>query len=413
MRILLVADGRSPITRRWLLGLARQGQELHIISSFPCDEEALQQSVGTNLISLHVIPVAFGRFGGSESAASVPSASRLNIRRVVGRFRAPFMAGRYWLGPLSVLACAGQMRKLAEEIQPDLIHALRIPFEGMLASYAPVGMPLVVSIWGNDLTLHARGSAWMSSLSKRTLRRAQGLMADTQRDLHLVRSWGFSSDAPVLLVPGSGGLDLAEIRAQRGPTEDLLGDDLSPDTPVILNPRGFRTGSVRNDTFFQAIPDVLRHSPQAIFICPAMAGQVQALGWVKKLGIKSNVRLLPYLSQPRLWDLFHRAQVSVSVSVHDGTPNTLLEAMACGCFPVVGDIEPLREWVSPGVNGLLVDPDDPKALADAIISALEQPELRKRAAVHNTRLVTERADHRRVMEEVEGFYRNLIQGGNR
>lgn len=412
MRILMVADGRSPITRRWLQGLAKQGHELYLVSSFPCDGKALQHSVGTNLISLHVIPVAFSRYGSSVGTAEVSSASRFNIRRAVGRFRALFMSGRYWLGPLSVLAYAGQIRKLAEQIQPDLIHALRIPFEGMLASYAPVGVPLVASIWGNDLTLHARGSAWMRSLTKRTLRRAQGVMADTQRDLHLVRQWGFSPDGPVLFAPGSGGIDLAEIREQRGSIEDLLGENLAPDIPIILNPRGFRPGSVRNDTFFRAIPGVLRHFSRTIFVCPAMAGHVQALNWVKKLGIETNVRLLPYLSQPRLWDLFHRAQVSVSVSIHDGTPNTLLEAMACGCFPVVGDIEPLREWISSGVNGLLVDPDDPKALADAIVLALGQPDLRKRAALHNTRLVTERADHRRVMEDVERFYRNLMQREN-
>jgi hypothetical protein len=47
--------------------------------------------------------------------------------------------------------------KLAAEIKPDIVHALRIPFEGMLATAAQLPIPLAVTIWGNDLTLHAAG----------------------------------------------------------------------------------------------------------------------------------------------------------------------------------------------------------------------------------------------------------------
>jgi glycosyltransferase involved in cell wall biosynthesis len=105
---------------------------------------------------------------------------------------------------------------------------------------------------------------------------------------------------------------------------------------------------------------------------------------------------------------FRQAQVVVSLSTHDGTPNTLLEAMACGCFPVVGDIESLREWITPGVNGLLTAPDDSHALAEAILQALEQPALRQHAAAHNLRLITERAEYGRVMQQAEEFYRKLV-----
>jgi glycosyltransferase involved in cell wall biosynthesis len=110
-------------------------------------------------------------------------------------------------------------------------------------------------------------------------------------------------------------------------------------------------------------------------------------------------------------ELFRRSQVAVSPSTHDGTPNTLLEAMACGCFPVAGDLESLREWITPGDNGLLVDPGDPRALADAILLALEQPDLRLRARERNLRLIAERAEYKKVMYSpknfTEQYYPNL------
>jgi glycosyltransferase involved in cell wall biosynthesis len=116
---------------------------------------------------------------------------------------------------------------------------------------------------------------------------------------------------------------------------------------------------------------------------------------------------MPVQSRAQMAELFRSCQVAVSVTTHDGTPNTLLEAMACGCLPVAGDIESLREWINPGENGLLVDPGDPQALAAAILQALDDPELCARALQINTRLVAERAEYRRVMENAEIFYRQL------
>ncbi len=177
--------------------------------------------------------------------------------------------------------------------------------------------------------------------------------------------------------------------------------------PVVVNPRGFRA-YVRNDTFFRAIPPILERRPEVRFLCLGMAGERRADRWLEELGIRGSVELLPLLPRPQVADLFRRALVAVSPSIHDGTPNTLLEAMACGCFPVAGDLESIREWITPGVNGLLVDPGNPKALADAILLALEQPGLRQRAAQVNRELVAERAEYGKVMEEAEKFYQKVI-----
>ena len=359
--------------------------------------------------------MAFGRLAGPQGgrAAPAPRASTppapgpAGLRPLVGRFRSLFLAGRYFLGPLSLYTSsdAARFRHVVAACRPDLIHALRIPFEGMLASFAPPGAPLVVSIWGNDLTLHAHGSPWMASLTRRTLRRANGLLADAARDLRLAQSWGFTAGRPARVVPGSGGLHLDEIaRCQGIPLPPLAGGPLPAGAPLIVNPRGLRPGSLRSDTFFKSIPRVLAQAPQAIFLCPAMAGQAEALRWVKRLGIGQAVRLLPALPQSQLWALFHQSQVFVSPSVHDGVPNSFLEAIACGCFPVAGDIESFRAWITPGANGHLVDAADPQALAEAILSALASPDLRRQAAGINAGLVAERAEAGRVREKVQAFY---------
>ena len=147
--------------------------------------------------------------------------------------------------------------------------------------------------------------------------------------------------------------------------------------------------------------------PQAVFVCPSLQGDIESERWVDKLGIRSRTKLWPRLSQAQLWTLFQKSQVFVSPSVHDGTPNSLLEAMACGCFPVVGNTESMKEWVQTGVNGLLVDATDAHSMADAIVQAINQPALRKEAAKFNAKLIAERAAYAPNMARVEEFYRSV------
>lgn len=401
MKILLAADGRSPITRGWIRLIRKVGFEVSLVSTFPCAPvDGVDEMV--------VIPAAFSSMAGSQ-AGGKGDAWNNRVRVGVSKFRGMLMVGRYWLGPLSLQEPREQFLAVVDRIQPDIVHAQRIPFEGMLARVTPPEIPFQVSIWGNDLTLHAKGSPLMDWETRQVLKRANGLMADAQRDLRLGLEWGLREGIPTLSVPGGGGIDWEQIHSivDSGIPLPL---DLQADVPVVINPRGFRPGSVRNDTFFKAIPDVLRDIPEAVFVCPGMTGQPDALRWVKRLGIDPSVHLLPFLPQEDLWRLFKRAMVSVSISQHDGTPNSLLEAMALGCFPVVGEIESTREWIIDGVNGYLVDPGHAPAVAQMIVRAMKNPPLRAKAQEKNSRIILERADSKTINPRVRTFYEQVLAG---
>ena len=86
----------------------------------------------------------------------------------------------------------------------------------------------------------------------------------------------------------------------------------------------------------------------------------------------------------------------------------MLEAMACGAFPVISDIESVREWITHGVNGLLFDPENPRELASCLTSALSDWPMRQRAQEVNLALVQERADYDKVMGNVRRFYASVI-----
>lgn len=391
MRILFVADGRSPIALNWMSYFVDSIHEVHLATTFPCEPDL-------RFTSVHSVPVAFSELKPQHSE----KAGRKRIRSDGNKVKAGLRTNlRHWIGPLTIPGTAKQLRGLIDRLRPDLVHAMRIPYEGMLAAQAlseEIGVPLVVSVWGNDFTLHAPSTPWMSSYTRRTLQRTNGLHVDCQRDLGLASSWGYSNDKPAIVLPGNGGIRLDEF------FPPLTREGI--ETETIINPRGIRT-YIRIDTFFQAAKQVLDRRPTIKFICPAMAGEPEAEKWVNKFGLRNSVELLPKVTRKEMGDLYRRSVITVSPSIHDGTPNTLLEGMACGCFPIAGDIESLREWITSERNGMLIDPYDSTALTKAIYSALDQPELRQRAGEINVQMITERAEYFQVMHSAEQFYADI------
>lgn len=397
MKLLFLADGRSPIALNWIRYFVESGHETHLASPYPCAPDF-------PLASLTFLPVAFARLtGGPQEGRAQPQgtrATRKGVRTLLRKQIPPQVAAglRHWFVPLSLPRAARVFREQVVRLQPDIVHAMRIPYEGMLAARAleHLPVPLLVSVWGNDFTLHADSTPQMRQLTRRTLQRADALHTDCRRDVRLAQAWGFDAGKPTLVVPGAGGIQ-----------QTLFFPPEHEPAPVVINPRGLRAYA-RTDTFFRALPMVLAHLPQTRIVCPDMQGAPEAERWVRALGLQGAVRLLPKQTRAQMAALFQGAQVVTSITTHDGTPNTLLEALACGCFPIAGDIESLREWITPGVNGLLVPPDDPQQLAQALVRALTDAPLRAAARQHNRRLIRERAAYQTVMPRAADFYKQVI-----
>ena len=376
MKILYVADGRSPIAQNWIRHFVERGDDVYIASTFAC-------SLDFPVRELESTPVAFSSVKKVTQRPGTASARTVGLRTAI----------RQWFGPFTIRRAADRLRGFIQRVEPDIVHAMRIPYEGMLAADAYTGAPLIVSTWGNDFTLHAPSTRLMEHYTAWTLKVADALHADCQRDVRLARQWGFAAQKLSLVTPGNGGVRMDVFYPPEQPVAQ----------PVIINPRGFRP-YVRNDVFFQAIPLVLAQHPDAKFLFALMAGEPQAEEWVRQLKIGHAVELLPALSHVEMADVFRRAQIVASPSLHDGTPNSLLEGIACGCFPVAGDLESIREWITPDENGLLFDANEARSVANAICTAIENKRLRERAAGLNRQIIIARAEYEQNMMRVEEFY---------
>ncbi len=413
MNIAFVVDAQSPIASNWMAYLIRRGHEVHILSTYAGPTPDTCSGAASHST------FQIGRsasFRARQTTAGAPT--RLTFRDRVAlslrdsRLSQPAALGLVSVTAIKALRIAPAVRARLDSIQPDIVHAMRIPCEGILAAMSNAAYPLIVSTWGNDLTLFARYHPWLGRLTRQTLRRADALLSDCHRDAHLAVPWGFAPTKPSAVLPGAGGIQ-ADVFYPATPAQELMNSlGIADGVPVVINPRGFR-GYVRNDSFFRAIPLVLEKYPETVFLCTAMKGNATAERWVRDLGINKSVRLLPRVPREHMADSFRLAQITVSPSTHDGTPNTLLEAMACGCFPIAGDIESVREWITDGSNGLLFDPGDPAALASAVLRGLDDMALREGARAFNLRVIAERAEYNRVMAQAEAFYEALVQNAPR
>src|SRR5918992_2680761 len=121
---------------------------------------------------------------------------------------------------------------------------------------------------------------------------------------------------------------------------------------------------------------------------------------IEALGLGDRVALPGPMSQADLLREYRRAGAlcmpcRLLDNDRDGIPNVLVEAMAAGAPGGATRASGIPELVSHEVNGLLVEPDDPAALADALVRVHRDRELAARMAAEGRRTVRERFDGHR------------------
>ncbi len=156
MKILYVADGRSPIAQNWIRHFVERGDEIYLASTFACSPDFAVRE-------MEITPVAFSSVKKVTQRPGTAPARTVGLRTAI----------RQWFGPLTIRKAAPRLREFVERIKPDLVHAMRIPYEGMLAADAYVGMPLLISTWGNDFTLHGPSTRLMKHYTRWTMQVAR------------------------------------------------------------------------------------------------------------------------------------------------------------------------------------------------------------------------------------------------
>jgi len=92
---------------------------------------------------------------------------------------------------------------------------------------------------------------------------------------------------------------------------------------------------------------------------------------LKELDIEQKVLHFKNIPDEKKFQLIGLADISVTPTLFEGLPIVILEAMACGKPVIASNVTEVPQVVNHGVNGLLVPPRDPEAIAKAVLEIYE------------------------------------------
>lgn len=326
-------------------------------------------------VELHLVdlqPAGEGGYLGTGAASATDSVSNLeSLVASVHRVLPP----RPMLPRLIYSARA--LRRIAREHRADVVLSL---YGGSLAATAYMSgfRPYVVYVVGSDVLLASR---LQKRVSRVTLTAADAVVANGKFLATKTRELVPTANLTSLYM----GVDV----------ERFSFSERSAGSPTFVCTRGF-LGVYDNATIVRAfgrlgdVPsdiaiDFLSTGP-LLAESIALADQVIPPSWRGRMVFSGGV------SDSAIKDALQSSSYYLSASLSDGASSSLLEAMACGLFPIISDIPANREWITHEKNGLLFPAGDDSALSACIRRAIVGDPWMAQARISNRRLVEERAN---------------------
>jgi glycosyltransferase involved in cell wall biosynthesis len=300
------------------------------------------------------------------------------------------------LGKSSYLPAIVRARGVVRRLAPDIVHAHYATSAGLAAFICRVH-PWIVTAHGTDVTLGVNSLLWRVLL--RVICRQADCVHVVSNDLRdKVIGLGTVVDK---VETFSIGIDTTLFRFRErsvsypaAPLRLICTRRLEAvyDHATII--RGMSLLKKRGVRFvLTIIGDGIARAK-----LETLATELRIKDWITFAGGVPNNQLPAALSEHDIY---------LSASTRDGASLCLLEAMACGLYPVVSDIPANTEWIKNGRNGLLHKVEDPESLAECIGQLMNWTQDKTVALAQNRELVETRGDRLVNMSRVEELYQRL------
>lgn len=246
---------------------------------------------------------------------------------------------------------------------------------------------------------------WLSRTQLAILRQADSWVAVSE---HLHRAMAEAGLPPSHIVTIPNGVDVARFTPQA--------NEAAPRADLVTAPRVIFVGRLVKEkglpVLLQAWAKTAQRLPAAVLHIVGGGPLEEELKLLAEcLGILSSVRFHGY--QQAVLPFLQSAHLFVLSSYVEGLSNTLLEAMAVGLPVVATRISGSEDIITPGENGLLAPPGDATALAEAIVSVLEQPERAAAMGKRARQFVEQRCGLERITDDYIHLYQQILKNGAR
>jgi len=290
------------------------------------------------------------------------------------------------------------LEKIIKEIQPDIIHS----FEMQSCSYPILKTMLncptikwLYSCWGNDLYYYQRFPVHLKK-NKQVLQRVDYLHTDCQRDYVLAQQLGFSGKH-MGVIPSGTGYKLDELQSYKFPISERR----------ILLVKGYEHQLGRGLNIVKALQTIQNQIQNYEVV--VFGSHSKVIDYIQSNTLDFTLFDRNGLSHQELMELMGKSLIYIGNSISDGMPNTLLEAVVMGAFPIQSNPGgATREIIEDGINGFLIeDPGDIMTIQHHILNTLSSPQLLKDAFDINFNLAQDRLDYEINRAKVISLYNSI------
>lgn len=296
----------------------------------------------------------------------------------------------------------GAVRQLLRARQPDILHT-HLYHPNLYGRLAALGLPLkgvVASVHNSYNRVKLHRSVWNYLLSFTTDR----VLVSSPQVWQDVRRWDRVPEGKLAVIPY--GVKLKEVETSLSPSE----------AKKCLGISGFVVGTLGrleeqkgHRHLLAAVPVLSRQIPDLTVLLVGEGREEKTLeNQARELGVSHLVRFLGTRRDLAL--VFRAMDLFVLPSLWEGLPLALLLAMAAG-LPVVGtQVSGICEVITAGMNGRLVPPGDPLALAQAVLELYRRPEGRRRLGEAAKETVARHYSQEAMLHRLEALYLSLCEG---
>jgi glycosyltransferase involved in cell wall biosynthesis len=363
----------------------------------------------------HRLPLAeeARRLGATVSIIAGETEAAARIRALGFPFY-PLPIVRAGRNPLSELGTYRALIRYYEALRPDLVHhvSMKAVVYGSLAAKRTRVPAVVNAVSGLGSVLASRSSRWSLSrtLLMRLLRLAVGdgsthLILQNPDDRRLFQERVLAHDARVFTVSGSG-VATSQFSWCQERTEGPL--------QVVLPARMLWSKGVGE--FVQAAREIKRDCSFDVRFLLAGPLDLENPDSIPESTLRewTEEGAVTWLGEvEEMASLLADTHLVVLPSYYgEGVPKALIEGAARGRALVAADSPGCREIVRAGINGLLVEPQDPEALAAAITDLLIDGSRRKTMGVAGCALVKRQFELRTVIDATMDIYRTALSNGD-
>lgn len=285
-----------------------------------------------------------------------------------------------------------------KEINPDVIQSFVLfsacaPILDVMLKYRKIKW--IYSAWGNDLFYFQNEPDYLKDI-KKVLPRVDFMFADCKRDYEIALEYGFCGKF-LGVFPGGGGFDFEKSNPFILPVEERK----------LILIKGYQ------DLFGECIP-VLKavqnlKSELADYGIVVFGSESKTIKYIGSSELRNwpNFSFFNKIGRNELMELMGRSLVYIGNSISDGTPNTLLEAIVMGAFPIQSNPGgATAEIITHQKNGFLIDdPLDVNEIEQHILKAINNKSFLKDAVAYNYRTIKPKLERSYVKTEVIEKYK--------